>query len=82
MRRRFALGLLLLALPLAAGCGGGGEALDAPGVEGTIELLGPDEDGGGLIPTFEWAPVESAAEYRLALQDSQGVGVWAWQGTE
>jgi hypothetical protein len=63
-------------------CGGGGEKLDAPGVEGEIVLISPPGDGAGLTPTFRWEPVQGASTYRLAIQDPQGTGVWAWQGEE
>jgi len=62
--------------------GGGGTRLDAPGVEATVELTAPPEEGAGEVPTFEWSGVEGAAGYRLAVLNADGEVLWAWEGEE
>jgi len=62
--------------------GGGGERLHAPGVEATVELTAPPEEGAGEVPTFEWSGVEGAAGYRLAVLNADGEVLWAWEGEE
>ena len=46
----------------------------------TIELLAPTELDAGRAPTFEWAPVETAATYRLSVL-APDAPTWAWLGS-
>jgi hypothetical protein len=46
----------------------------------TVELLAPTEVDAGRAPTFEWAPVEAAATYRLSVL-AFDAPTWAWLGS-
>ena len=46
----------------------------------TIELLAPTELDAGRAPTFEWAPVDAAATYRLSVL-APDAPTWAWLGS-
>jgi len=46
----------------------------------TIELLAPTESDAGRAPTFEWAPVDKAATYRLLVL-APDAPTWAWLGS-
>jgi hypothetical protein len=46
----------------------------------TIELLAPTEFDAGRAPTFEWAPVDTAATYRLSVL-APDAPTWAWLGS-
>lgn len=61
--------------------GGGDPVAEAAGVEG-IELVAPDEDGAGKVPTFEWEAVEGASTYRLVVLNGEDQPIWAWEGAE
>lgn len=83
MNLRFWMASVALALALA-GCVGAeqsGSPIDAPGIETTVELVGPPTTGAGSIPTFEWSAVDDASVYRLAVMDDDGAAVWAWEGS-
>jgi len=47
----------------------------------SVTLLGPAQTNAGVGPTFEWAPVEQAASYRLSVLGPDGP-IWVWEGSE
>jgi hypothetical protein len=81
----------LIGLAACTGGGGGGTGdqgeaqqgteIVAPGVE-AVELVAPEEEGAGEVPTFEWEPVDGASSYRLVVIDADGNATWAWEGPE
>lgn len=70
---------LMVVVMLAAGCSGGGAS--APFRSGGPDGASPVEAEVGSVPTFEWAPIDGAALYRLAVLGSEGP-IWAWEGPE
>ena len=45
-----------------------------------LQLLAPATTAAGNRPTFQWAAVEGATSYLLAILDAANNPVWAWQG--
>ncbi|MGH2677634.1 MAG: hypothetical protein ACRDHB_04655 [Actinomycetota bacterium] len=74
----------MVVLAACSGAGDGEETrrIDAPTVDGRIQLVRPVEERAGEVPTFEWRRVDGAAVYRLAVLNADGAVIWAWQGSE